>query len=238
MRLALLSDIYANLEALEEAAADLPSRGVNRIAVLGDSIGYGANPNECLEWALQHADFVLMGNHEKAVLDPRLRTLFNPEARTAIEWTARILSPRFKKILPDLKYSRFDKEAAFSHGSLHEPEAFHYLMSYQDSLPSFSFMEAPVCFVGHTHLPCCFCRETETVERLKPGIHRLESEKFYICNPGSVGQPRDGDSRLAYGIYDDKDHTFEIVRLSYDNKKAAGKIRNAGLPAYLAERLL
>jgi len=107
-----------------------------------------------------------------------------------------------------------------------------------DAVPSFREMETPVCFVGHTHVPGCFCEMARSAERLEPGMTEIAAGTKYILNPGSVGQPRDGDPRTAFGIYDDEKRTFELVRLDYDNEKAAQKIRKAGLPAYLADRLL
>lgn len=238
MRIALLSDIHANLEALEAAAAYLDGRDIQKIAVLGDTVGYGANPNECMEWAFGKADIVLMGNHEKAVFDPEVREWFNPEAKMAIVWTEQIMSPALKEKLRDLAYVRLEPAASFAHGSLHDPEEFHYLTRFQDAEASFRRMESRVCFVGHTHVPCVFCELTRTAESLKPGLKALEAKGRYILNPGSVGQPRDHDPRLSFGIFDEGKNTFEIVRLEYDNLKAAAKIRRSGLPFFLADRLL
>ncbi len=238
MRIALLSDIHANLEALETAAAYLEKNPVGRIAVLGDTIGYGSNPNECFEWALKNASVLLMGNHEKALLDPALRAWFNPAAAEAVAWTEKKFRPVLLEEIPGLVYSRVEKEMTFAHGSPDSPEEFRYLMNRADAEPSFKAMENRVCFVGHTHVPCCFCENKQEAEILQPGIKQLEKSGRIILNPGSVGQPRDRDPRLSFGVFDSENWTFEIVRLEYDNQKAAEKIRKAGLPAYLADRLL
>lgn len=238
MRYAIFSDIHSNLEALETAVADAKARHVERWVVLGDSIGYGANPNECFEWVLRNAAFSLMGNHEKAVLDLEIRERFAPLAREAILWTAEVMAMDFKKQTLNLPYMRIENGLTFAHGSPAEPESFHYLLNFQEAEASFRCMEGSIGFVGHTHIPCCFCESERSADHLEPGILNLKKGERYILNPGSVGQPRDRDPRLAYGIFDSEAMTFETVRLPYENEKAAGKIRKAGLPRYLADRLL
>ena len=238
MRFAVLSDIHGNLEALETAVSFAKGRGIDRWMVLGDTVGYGAEPNACFEWVLQNASLCLMGNHEKAVVDHALRDWFNEWAREAIVWTAGIMDPALKKAIPDLPYVKIENDFTFAHGSPDNPEEFRYLVSFNDAVPSFRYLEKPVCFVGHTHVPCCFCEGKRSAEYLPPGMVNLEPGERYILNPGSVGQPRDRDPRLSFGIFDEGKRSFEIVRLTYDNVKAAGKIRKAGLPRYLADRLL
>lgn len=238
MRYAIFSDIHANLEALETAVSEAEKKKIDAYAVLGDTLGYGANPNECFEWVLQHASISLMGNHEKAVVDLSLREWFNPFAREAIEWTAGILQEKFKAVIPEIPFVRHDPLASFAHAGLADPEKFSYLFRFSDAEPTFKQMRSAICFVGHTHVPGCFCESKQTAEHLKPGVIQLDKKDKYVLNPGSVGQPRDRDPRLSFGVFDDQAMTFEIVRREYDNEKAAGKIRQAGLPVYLAERLL
>lgn len=238
MSFAVFSDIHGNWEALEAAAAYVKGRGITRFVVLGDTVGYGANPNECLEWALNHAAVNLFGNHERALLDPDLKKEFNPYAREAIEWTAEVLKPELLERIQDLPYSQIKEGLTFVHGSPYQPEKFHYLMNFEDAGPSFRQMQTPVCFVGHTHVPACFCEQKRSMEYLRPGLRKIEKNERVILNPGSIGQPRDRDPRLSFGIYNSDTPSFEIVRLNYDNHKAAGKIRKAGLPSFLADRLL
>ena len=238
MKYAIFSDIHSNLEALETAVSCVKGRGIQKIAVLGDTVGYGANPNECLEWVVQNADVRLMGNHEKGVIDPGIRDWFNDYAREALVWTDEVLDEKFRKSIAGLPFMRLEKGATFVHSSPDRPEEFKYLLSYEDAQSSFRSMEGDICFVGHTHVPCSICANARRAEYLRPGILKLAAGERYILNPGSVGQPRDRDPRLAFGIFDDSEQTFEIVRLDYDNRKAADKIRKAGLPQYLADRLL
>jgi predicted phosphodiesterase len=238
MKYAVFSDIHANLEALEKALSYLQTTKPDAYVVLGDTLGYGANPNECLDWAIQNAAILITGNHEKAVTDLMLRDWFNPAAREAIEWTEKVLDPNLARKLPEFSYLKVEKGIIFTHASPDQPEDFRYLLQYADAVSSFKQMSNDLCFVGHTHVPCCFCEQERTARHLLPGILKLEKNKRYILNPGSVGQPRDRDPRLSFGIYDDIERTFEVVRLEYDNEKAAQKIRQAGLPKYLADRLL
>ena len=238
MKYALFSDIHSNWEALERAREYLDQHRVDEIWVLGDTVGYGANPNECFEWMIQNARVAIMGNHEKAVVDPGLREEFSDNACTAVEWTAEILKPEHQKKIPELRYLHAALFATAAHGSPHEPEKFRYLFSFKDAWPAFCAFKTALCFVGHTHLPSLFMESQGTVQPLPPGRYELERNERYLLNPGSIGQPRDGDPRLSFGIFDDQEWAFEVVRLEYDNQKAADKIRKAGLPAHLADRLL
>ncbi|MBI3306365.1 MAG: metallophosphoesterase family protein [Candidatus Omnitrophica bacterium] len=238
MLLAIFSDIHANWEALQTAVEYARSRGVQKFAVLGDTLGYGADPNLCFEWMMKNAQILITGNHEQAVVDPVARSWFNSYALDAIVWTDKELDTAFKKDIGELPYMKIESGMSFAHGSPAEPEAFRYLMSYSDCRSSFKQMQNQICFVGHTHIPACFSEHKKEARYLAPGIIHLEKDERYILNPGSVGQPRDRDPRLAFGIYDEENKTFEIIRLPYDNEKAAAKIRKAGLPAFLADRLL
>lgn len=238
MRYALLSDIHANWEALETAAKDIQSRQIDRIAVLGDTVGYGANPTECFEWAVEHAAIYLLGNHEKALFDPKIRESFNSTAAEAIVWTEKEIKKSAIEKARELPYTKIENNLIFAHSSPDDPESFRYILSANDAESAFHAMTESVCFIGHTHVPCCFCEATKTATYLVPGVIQLEAQGRNLLNPGSVGQPRDRDPRLSYGIYDDQARTFEIVRLTYDNQKAAQKIRDAGLPKFLADRLL
>ncbi len=238
MLYAVLADIHSNWEALERSLAYLKERKVHHFWILGDTIGYGANPNECFAWAIQNTHVQLLGNHEKAVVEPSLLEHFNEDARKAAEWTTQVLKPEYHQKIRELPYLHIVTSATLVHGSPHEPRAFHYIFSPQDAWAAFNCFETALCFVGHTHVPSLFRESSDQVKYLDPGIYEIERNEHFILNPGSVGQPRDGDWRLSFGIFDDKAWTFEIVRLEYNNKKAAQKIRDAGLPSYLADRLL
>ncbi len=133
---------------------------------------------------------------------------------------------------------RIENEMTFVHGTVKNPEKFFYLLDPDEAAESFAVMETAVGFVGHTHVPSSFEKGEDHVVQLLAGIFKLKKNQSYFLNPGSVGQPRDRDHRLSYGIFDAEKQSFEIFRLEYDNEKAASKIVRAGLPKYLAERLL
>lgn len=238
MRIALLSDIHSNWEALTAAVDDLAGRKINETWVLGDTVGYAANPNECFEWALKNARLNLLGNHEEALVDPKTLEWFSGDARQALEWTATVLKPEFLAEIKKLNYLYISENVTLAHASPDEPQEFRYLFSSRDARPSFRAFETPLCFIGHTHLPFIFSEHSGAAGYLKPGVYSLDRSHRYLLNPGSVGQPRDRDPRLSFGIFDDAKWTFEIVRLEYDNHRAAEKIRQVGLPLFLAARLL
>lgn len=238
MRYAVLSDIHANWEALKATLDYLQSEKIDETWVLGDVVGYGANPEECLAWAFEKADVFVAGNHEKAVVNPEILEWFSGDARQAIEWTTVILTAAARKKLEELAYQHLTGSATLVHGSPDQPEEFRYLFSFEDARPSFRALQTPLGFIGHTHLPSLFKESTGLAAYLRAGLYGLNREERYLLNPGSVGQPRDRDPRLSFGIFDDTLWTFQIVRLKYDNETAANKIRQAGLPTNLAERLL
>ena len=238
MRYAILTDIHSNLEALETALDYLSNQKIDEYWTLGDNVGYGANPNECLEWVFTHARVILAGNHEKALVDRKILDWFEGSARTAILWTAGVLQPGSREKISKLHYVHMTANATLVHASPNQPEEFHYLFSPEEARPAFRAFQTPLCFIGHTHVPTRFVESSRSAEYLPPGKYQLERGERYILNPGAIGQPRDRDPRLAFGIFDEDDWTFEVVRLQYDNQKAAGKIRDAGLPVHLAARLL
>ncbi len=202
MRFAIFSDIHANLEALETAADDAGGRQIDQFAVLGDTVGYGSNPNECLEWALQHSAVNLLGNHEKALTDLSVRAGFTRFAYEAIVWTSEVIDPSLVKKIQGLPYVQTHDGLTFAHASPASPEEFPYITRFEEAAPAFQKMTAEFCFIGHTHVPSCFCELTKTGERLDAGLRELKNKGRMILNPGSVGQPRDGDPRLSYGIFD------------------------------------
>lgn len=238
MRYAVFADIHGNLEALQAALEYTRKHQLSRFLVLGDSIGYGANPNECLEWALANASGHVLGNHEAAILHDEIRFEFTDWARIAIDWTAEKLRPELATRLKPLPFLQVHSHFVIAHGTLHDPERFHYLLDPTDAYKSFLSMDLRIGLVGHSHIPCVFTESEAMGHHLSEGVLRLKKNERYLLNPGSIGQPRDRDSRLSFGIFDEDELTFEIVRLPYDNKKAADKIRKEGLPQSLADRLL
>ncbi|HOW59732.1 MAG TPA: metallophosphoesterase family protein [Candidatus Omnitrophota bacterium] len=238
MRHAVFADIHGNLEALQAAIAYAQKQHLSRFLVLGDSVGYGANPNECLEWAFQYATYHVLGNHEAAILQESIRSEFTDWARVAIDWTAEKLHEGLAAKIKDLPYRQIQDTFTLAHGTIHAPERFDYLLDPSKAHNSFLAMQTRVGFVGHSHIPCVFTEKSQESRHLSDGVFQLKKDERYLLNPGSIGQPRDRDTRLSFGIFDGDELTFEIVRLPYDNKTAAQKIRKEGLPKFLADRLL
>lgn len=238
MKIAVFADIHGNLEALKAAYEYAQKQRLTRFFVLGDSIGYGANPNECFEWSVKNAELHVLGNHEAAVIQENIRWGFTDWARIAIDWTAERLRPGLGDEIKSLPHLQIKGKVTLAHGTLHDPEGFHYLTDPAGANESFKATQTAFGFVGHTHIPCFFAAHGQAFGHLKPGVHTLKKGERYLLNPGSIGQPRDKDTRLSFGIFDPEELTFEIVRLPYDNKTAARKILAEGLPAFLANRLL
>lgn len=238
MRYAVFADIHGNLEALQAATAYTQKQHLSHFLILGDSIGYGVNPNECLEWALQYATYHVLGNHEAAILHENIRWEFTDWARVAIDWTAEKLHEGLAAKIKGLPYMQIQDTLTLAHGTIHVPERFDYLLDPSEAHKSFLAMQTRVGFVGHSHIPCVFTEKSQESRHLSEGMLQLRKDERYLLNPGSIGQPRDRDTRLSFGIFDADELTFEIVRLPYDNKTAAQKIRKEGLPRFLADRLL
>jgi predicted phosphodiesterase len=233
----IVSDIHGNREALEAVLAD--ARGdYDRIVCLGDLAGYGADPNFTVEWARADVSAIVRGNHDKLCAGLESLYSYRPAARAAAEWTVNELSAENRSYLErlprgPLPYEGFD----LVHGSpLDEDE---YLVSEGDVAAIQDEIDTRLSFFGHTHTQGGFLivrHNVKTIDRRR--VLELEGDYTYLVNPGSVGQPRDGDPHAAYAIYSAEERVVEFRRVAYDAARAAEKIRAAGLPDSLASRLL
>jgi putative phosphoesterase len=230
MRIAIISDIHSNLEALEKTLELIAVNNIDKIVCLGDVVGYGASPNECLSLLQSAKSYFVLGNHDKAVADLSDIECFNAYAREAIFLTQKVLKREFIDFIKEFPLSLTIENVLFVHSSPHEPDRWHYVINETDARENFSSFSSRVCFVGHSHVPEIFC-EDASVKALIP-------EKKFIINVGSVGQPRDGDWRLSFGIIDTSSWSYEGIRSEYEIGKAAEKIRKIGLPGFLADRIL
>jgi|Deesub1362B_J571_1020462.scaffolds.fasta_scaffold03337_6 predicted phosphodiesterase len=238
MRYAILSDIHGNLEALQAVLRDIEQQGVDKIVCLGDVVGYGPNPNECVDVIREKAHICLMGNHDYAAIGKEPIEYFNPYARDAILWTRRQLTGDNLAFLRDLPFLHIDGEITFVHSSPHRPEDWTYILTPRDVYHQFNFMQTPLCFVGHSHVAIGFARRGDDLWILLEDEHRLEDhEARYIINVGAVGQPRDQDPRASYGLYDSGQRTFQFRRIEYDIEAVQKQMEEAGLPQYLIDRL-
>jgi predicted phosphodiesterase len=236
MRIAILSDLHANLEATEAVLADARECDCAQFVCLGDVVGYNANPHECVEIVQKLECPVVKGNHdEQASLEESSRD-FNPLAEMAINWTRQQLSGADKEWLHGLPFTRQVRDFTIVHATLDTPERWDYVFNTLDARPSFTYQHTTICFFGHTHVAGAFVRDDD-VRRVKADQLMIEPAKKYFINTGSVGQPRDGDWRAAYCIYHVDKNCVEQRRVKYDVATAQEKIIKAGLPRQLAERL-
>jgi diadenosine tetraphosphatase ApaH/serine/threonine PP2A family protein phosphatase len=235
---AILADVHGNLEALQSVGEDFRAEGAERIAFLGDAVGYGANPNECLAFLKELTDLRIAGNHDSAAVGRTDLAYFNPVARAAIEWTRENLSEENRRLIEDLPLVRQAGNITLVHSSLDDPAEWNYILTTDDAAGSFLHLRSFLAFIGHSHRPILFARERNgRVRSLEKADAVLEAHLQYIINVGSVGQPRDHDPRAAYGLYDDASRKYRLKRVPYDLQTAQEKIIRAGLPPYLARRL-
>ena len=239
MRILVISDIHANYEALQAVLADAGT--VDETWCLGDIVGYGPDPNLCLEEIRERPHLTCMlGNHDVALIGRMSMLAFNGDARLSLDYQARVITAdnmEFLRSLPeDVKVCG---EVTLAHGSPRDP-TWEYVLNTLSARLNFDHFSTPFCFVGHAHLQCLFHLEESknriTMEIPKPG-EPWEMTPRGIFNPGSVGQPRDRDPRAAYAIFDPEAHTWEPRRVSYDIAAVQARIRKLGLPEKHAVRL-
>lgn len=239
MRYLIISDIHANLPALEAVLSHAQDQGYDAVLCLGDVVGYGPYPNECTEWVRENAQVCLAGNHDWAVIGKMDVEDFNPTAAQATLWTRRELKPENRAYLEERPSVIVEEGYTLTHGSLRDP-VWEYITDIWIAQQSFELLTTPLLFHGHTHIPVVFReREGGLPEILLPrgeGTFVLDGSRFLI-NPGSVGQPRDGDPRASYLIYDDAKLAWEYFRVDYPIPQTQEAIRQAGLPESLAQRL-
>lgn len=236
MKYAIFGDIHANLEAFEAVLEHAEQQGCTEHVCTGDIVGYAANPGECLAKVRELGCPVVKGNHdEEAILTTSLDGL-NPLAKQAMEWTRDHLNPEEQDFLRNLKLVRQVRDFTIVHATLDTPGSWTYVTNKFDAMASFSYQFTQLCFYGHTHTPRIYIKG-DSVEPIEETTVNLEMRRKYFINVGSAGQPRDGDWRASYAIYDVEEQTVSIQRIDYDIQKAQDKIIAAGLPEMLAHRL-
>lgn len=236
MKYAILGDIHSNLEALEAVLHDAESQGVTAYACVGDVVGYNANPVECLEIVRKKCKAVVKGNHDHYCSQEDPLDGFHPMAASVVEWTRRQLSDDQKTYLRTLKYMTPLETFTLVHSTLDTPEKWGYVFEKLEAAASFNYQTTTVCFFGHTHVPLAF----EKSDSIRSGFFnrvRVSIGKKYFINVGSVGQPRDGDPRAAYVVYDMVNNLIQLRRVDYDFTVTQKKILDAGLPNRIAARL-
>jgi predicted phosphodiesterase len=236
MRYAIIADIHANLEAFQTVLEDTRAMNCTHYCCLGDVVGYNANPKECLDIVRQMGMPVVKGNHDEYCSAETDLEGFNPHAQEAINWTREQLTEDDRKWLRDLRYIRLVASFSIVHATLDGPQRWGYVFDKLAAAASFTYQNTSVCFFGHTHVPVAFVRDA----MVRGGTYskfKVEPGKKYFVNVGSVGQPRDGNPKASYVVYDLDEGSIEIRRLDYDMATTQKKIIEAGLPARLAHRL-
>lgn len=230
MNIAIISDIHSNLEALTSVLHEIERRKITRIYSLGDVVGYGANPNECIQLLREKRIPCVAGNHDKAAIKEIDIDDFSEAARAGIVWTRSVLTHESVQYLMSLPLTIEEQGIYFVHGSPDDPQEFRYLIYPEDTFFSYQAFSASLCVVGHTHRPVVFCEDMVSTH--------ITRDKKFIVNVGSVGQPRDGNWRACFVLFDTDNWSFEYVRVEYDVNAARQKILDAGLPKKLGDRLL
>jgi predicted phosphodiesterase len=238
MRYAIVSDIHGNLEALDIALAMIaPSDG---ILCLGDIVGYGPNPNECVERIRARATATVLGNHDVAAIDNFGLSYFNPAAREAMQWTQTVLSKENADWLNTLGYEFRVPEFLLVHGA--PVNYFEYILDKPAAARAFASTDAPLIFIGHTHIAECYALRPEgTIDHKHlqhGGTIELEAGSRYIVNVGSIGQPRDLNPQASFAFYEPESSTVTITRFDYPIALVQEKIAEANLPLALARRLV
>lgn len=238
MKYVIISDIHSNYQALESVAEHISRENADKIICAGDVIGYGAEPDRCISMVSSSGYACVRGNHEAAVLGLVDITFFNEFAASAVEWTRDNLAREGADFIRSLPYVLSEGGMSVTHGTLHSPEEFMYMISCHAAMRTFEEMLHPVCFLGHTHVPGVFTYTDGNIYQSYSEKVEIESGSKYIINAGSVGQPRDNDPRACYCVYDTERSAVEFRRVEYDVDTARKKIIEAGLPRVLGDRLL
>ena len=243
MRFLILSDIHANLEALDAVLAAAPRASYDRLLILGDLVGYGANPNEVVEQVLALSpDVMIRGNHDKVAAGLKGAESFNALAAKAAHWTYDALTPDNRARVAELPAGPLavDDQIEICHGTPFDEDV--YVFEFEEAVQALEAATRPLCLFGHTHVPVVYSRDGDRLEVHVPNLDdglpiAVRPDLRYLVNPGSVGQPRDGDPRAAYATFDSESGELVLRRVAYPVDVVQQKIIQAGLPESLAYRL-
>lgn len=238
MKYSIFSDIHSNLEALQAALDSMEREGAEKRIFLGDIVGYGANPNECIEILRDRADLALAGNHDYGLIGKTDLDCFNRYARDALLWTKEVVSGENIDYLKSLPIRKESGSMTLVHSSPREPERWHYITNPAEAVEQFPAFNTQVCFIGHSHHPIII--EMNPAGEISGGLEsemKIKSGHCYIINAGSIGQPIDGNPDAAYCLYDSEQGLAKIIRVPYNIKGQQAKMKKAGLPEHLINRI-
>jgi putative phosphoesterase len=236
MKIAIISDIHANLEALEACLKKIDEMKADKIICLGDLVDYCAQPNECIDLVRKNSDVIIVGNHDEAQFHYDLVTGFSENAMVSSIHTRSVIDPEHVEYFKTLPYSYSEGKMFFVHGSPYRPERYHYILNETIASMNFSLFSEKICFIGHSHISVIYKENYFQVNEVEPK-DVIESGK-YIINVGSVGQPRDGNPKLSFGYFDTEAFKYQNIRVGYPVDISSKKILAEGLPAFLAERII
>lgn len=238
MRYGFFSDVHANLEALQACVIDFKTEKLDKLYFLGDAVGYGPNPDECVKLIKDISLANLMGNHDYAALGLMETDYFNQYAAESVGWTKASLTEKAIEIMSDFELTHQVEDVLLVHASPRDPENWHYILDMEDAEENFDFFTHRICLVGHTHRPYIVSKkEHEPGELVKENEEIIKDDRRYLINIGSVGQPRDGDPRCCYLIYDSETRKVSFKRVAYNVKNTQKVMAEVGLPEYLIDRL-
>jgi len=236
MRYGIFSDVHSNIEAFTTAIEYYKKEKIDTFIFLGDIVGYGANPKEAISLLRTLKPVSIAGNHDWAVIDKLTTDYFNEYAKEAIVWTKTQLAQEFD-YLREFPLTYQNENFFCVHGSLNNPKDFNYIWGINDARENFDLLKTKILFVGHSHRAQIYYKNVKGIFFHPEASISIKAGEKYIVNVGSIGQPRDRDSRLSLCIYDSEEGIVSIKRMQYNIKLAAEKITNAGLPQILASRL-
>lgn len=238
MRYAVISDVHSNLEAFQAVLDDASSAAIDEYLYVGDVVGYAADPKACVEMlGSLRPKAAVAGNHDWAIAGLLDLEWFNESAKEALVWTKGLLDDAEVDYLKRFQIVYEGGDITLVHSTLENPKRFDYVYNAGEMRRTTDLMKTTVCFVGHTHVAGIFSFDGEKVERIRENRVKIDQARRYVINVGSVGQPRDGDPRASYAIYDAATGTVEMRRVEYDIAAAQRKIIHAGLPPRFAVRL-
>jgi len=229
MLIAVLSDIHGNLEAFKEVLKKVEDLKVETVYCLGDTVGYGPFPNECVDLVREHCTVVLKGNHDSGLVGDTPLDDFNHYGVSAIQWSKGVVTKENCAYLQSLPYSAEPNGLTLVHSSPERPDAWSYILTMRAAQENFAAFKTTLCFIGHTHVPIII-GEDGAINKYKPGAR-------HIINVGSVGQPRDGNPDAAFGLLDTTTGDYSLIRVHYEVQVTARAVRDVGLPEFLAQRL-
>ncbi len=238
MLYAVLADIHGNLEALMAVLGRIDEADPDRLICVGDLVGYGANPAECIRTIRAREPIAVAGNHDWAAVGKLSTAYFNADARDSIEWTVSHLSQDELEYLSLLELVQVADDVTVVHSSPSFPDYFDYLQTLYDVRLAFDHMDTMICFIGHSHVPVMFKDSTPITYFTDKAEFRIPDGNRAIINVGSVGQPRDMNPRACYVLYDSDEHVVTMHRQEYDVQAAAERMMDAGLPATNAARIV